>query len=519
MIPSPGAWAQQQETYTAVYAAQLPAQLRRVIDLVHERRAGPDTLAPYFDSCLALLERASAPQLSALWLELVAALHPLPLRWRRWEEWARVLTQAAERSAAAGDGANQARYLAAQAGLLRHFGRLEEALTTARTAVDLAAAARAPLPLAEAGSTAVAALRFQARMAEAETLLAELSRSLYEISAGEPPALALSQLDLQRMDLLRSAGNLPEAVELADHILAPLEKEAAPDTHLLAGMLRRRATIYWAAGRYPAAVSDLQRSAALFELASDPLEALFSRGNLGLVYYSMAKYDEAEAHIRAVIAAGEEMHATWRLIRDVGNLAAVYLARGELDTAARYAERHLDLATASGDGAERSRATSNLTAIRAYLGEVAASLPGLQAVYDDFRAQGRPESLLAAQVDLAVAWHLLGDQEACLDHALAVLAHPTAARVPTLRILGLRALALCAAPDEARAALREALALAREHGRRLDEAACLLSLAALDESREAELWAEGAELLHEIGAPAWLDGRSPANPPLVALIL
>lgn len=68
--------------------------------------------------------------------------------------------------------------------------------------------------------------------------------------------------------------------------------------------------------------------------------------------------------------------------------------------------------------------------------------------------------------------------------------------------------------------LREGLSLARDLQRRIDEAACLLSLSAVVESEsECEaLWSEGARLLQKCGAAAWLEGRSPENPPFMPLI-
>jgi tetratricopeptide (TPR) repeat protein len=523
-LPISTAWSRQQQQWSTVYAAQLPAQLERVTAVVHQMREEPAALAAHFDSCLTLLDRASAPDLAPLWLDLVAALHPLPLRWRRWEEWGQVLNQAAARCATVGDTAQQATYLAAAAELQRQYGNLEQALTIAEQALELARQAHAILPLAQAGSTAVAALRFLGQSGRAVVLLDEVQRLLNEPTPRANSAtLAQPQilLDLQRMDLLRSTGDLPAAVTLAERLAVPLEQDPAVDAHFLATVLRRRATILWAAARYAESAADLERSATLFDQAGDPLQAVFSRGNLGLVYYSMARYDQAETRMREVIAAAEEMNAQWRLMRDIGNLAAVYFARGQLEIALTYAQRHLDLALRFGDGAEQSRGAGNHTCIRVYLGQVAATLPELQAVYDRLFAQERPEGYLSALVDLAVAFHLLGDQERSHEHARRIFAHPAAQEFPSLHILGLRARALTEDDTTAVSTLRQALDLARRHGRALDEAGCLLSLAGLTgtPAEQAQLWQEGSKLLTEIGAKAWLVGRTPADPPLVALIL
>ncbi len=68
--------------------------------------------------------------------------------------------------------------------------------------------------------------------------------------------------------------------------------------------------------------------------------------------------------------------------------------------------------------------------------------------------------------------------------------------------------------------LRDALALARDLQRRLDGAACLLSLSVVVESeteREA-LWSEVAMMLQHCGAATWSEGRSPHNPSFIPMI-
>ncbi len=73
---------------------------------------------------------------------------------------------------------------------------------------------------------------------------------------------------------------------------------------------------------------------------------------------------------------------------------------------------------------------------------------------------------------------------------------------------------------ENEALLRQALSLARDLQRRLDEAACLLSLSALveDDTERNALWQAGADILTQCGAAAWLTGRTPQNPPFIPMI-
>jgi hypothetical protein len=83
-----------------------------------------------------------------------------------------------------------------------------------------------------------------------------------------------------------------------------------------------------------------------------------------------------------------------------------------------------------------------------------------------------------------------------------------------------RCLALFAPPAEATTLLLKALALSKELKLLLQEAACLLSLAGLTTNHveQDRLWAQGIHILRQTEATAWVNGRSPANPPFIALL-
>ena len=83
----------------------------------------------------------------------------------------------------------------------------------------------------------------------------------------------------------------------------------------------------------------------------------------------------------------------------------------------------------------------------------------------------------------------------------------------------LRCRALFVPQAEAVDLLEQALALARRSRRRLDEGHCYLQLAVLASGKQqAELWAAGVAIMNEIGAAAWIDGRTSNNPPAIAMI-
>ncbi len=92
---------------------------------------------------------------------------------------------------------------------------------------------------------------------------------------------------------------------------------------------------------------------------------------------------------------------------------------------------------------------------------------------------------------------------------------------PHLHVVTARCLALFLRPPEQERLLREALALAREHNRPMDEAGCLFSLSAIvpDARERAELYRQATELLEQMEATGWLAGKSPADPPLLPMTI
>ncbi len=92
---------------------------------------------------------------------------------------------------------------------------------------------------------------------------------------------------------------------------------------------------------------------------------------------------------------------------------------------------------------------------------------------------------------------------------------------PKLHIVTARCLALFLPPERQEALLRHTLALARRHGRLMDEAGCLFSLAAITDDAEARAacFRQAQELLALMGCPQWWEGRSIDDPPLLPMMI
>ena len=516
-------WSDERRRWSQFYAERLAAQLRQAVVLLDG--VPPDRLRPHFDTTLSLLNATAArPDLVAPWLALVDRLHPLPVRWGQWAAWLPVLRRAADKAAGMGQPGRQAEYLAYTADLLLNTGQLAPALDIAQKAMNLARPAGAAWPLGVAGAVAAAALRAMARYEEAQTLIHQTRAAMERTPSPMPPAraaLAAALLDLEQMDLHRVFKQLPAALALGEALIPRLSAVAEIDPHDLANAYVRRATIIWVSGRYEAAANDLQRAAALFRQADDPLQATFAEANLGTVYYSMSRYGPAEAYKLAAIRAAEEVNARAQLVSEFGDLSTIYIALGRMEAALDYTNRMIALAAELGNEAELSRGRGNRGYALLGLGRYEEALDDIQFGLNLYQQQGRLEGTIITTVDLILYLRGLGHTEQAAQLAQDNYDAAWRETFPHLHIVTARCLALFRPLPEQDQLLQQALALAREHGRPLDEAGCLFSLSALatDNDERLALYQQGVALLEQMGCPGWLEGRSPAEPPLLPMII
>ena len=516
-------WSNEQQRWSRFYARRLPEQLRAAAAGVGSTK--PEALQAHFDTFLSLLNAtAGRAELDPLWLALVDRLHPLPVRWGQWTAWLAILQLAAHKAGTLNQPARQAEYLAYAADLLLNAGRLAPALDTARQALALARRNGAAWPLAVAGNTASATLRSLARYDEAQEIIDEIRADLARMEQPRPAARAamvIALLDLEEMDLLRHFKRLDDALALSESLIEQLSVVPGVDPHDLAMLHLRRATIVWAGGRYQAAAEDLQRSAALFRVAGDPLQATFAEGNLGLVYYSMSRYAEAEALMLAAIRAAEETNARYRLVSDLGDLSVVYIVLGRMNLAYDYTDRMVRLAGELGNSAELSRGRGNRGYALLGLGRYEEALGDIEFSLDLYRRQGRVEGTLVTTIDLVIYLRGIGDEAQAARLAEENYAAARRENFPHLHIVTARCLALFPPAARQRALLEEALALAREHKRPLDEAGCLFSLSGLanDKATRDTYYRAAERLLQQMGATGWLVGKSPTDPPLLPMTI
>jgi len=331
---------------------------------------------------------------------------------------------------------------------------------------------------------------------------------------------AAGHLLLQRMPFLRHDGQPMEAAQRAQTLIQQLQACPQGDPLLLATLYQDQATMFWASDQYESAEAALEQAIAIFADLGDIYALTTARGNLGLVYWSMARLNEAEEAIRQSLNLAETMNARWRMMSDIGNLCAVSFYQGKLSQALQYTERHLKLATNVDDAAEIDRAIGNRAMALLYLGQFAAALPDIKKTLVQLQALGLQQLLAQAYLHLSCCLHGLGQMAAAETAVSTATTLATQIDSPFLQGLILRCRALFVPQAEAIDLMEQALTVARRYRQRLDEGRCLLRLSVLTSGPQREqLWEKGAALMHEIGAEAWVNGRSPDNPPTIAMIL
>lgn len=505
-------WIEEQTHWSDYYLRHLQEQVAWAT--IYARQ--PDKLSAHCGSLLALLAHARAwPRLHAQAAELVAALGAWPARWGYWDTWEDMLRFGVKATDLKESPARYFALLAELAILLLDTGRLDSALDMGLQVVTHSAAVYAPVPLARAADLAIQTLMRQGKMGDAGHLLEQVEQQLRQF---DDAGGAWAYVSLTRSGFLRRQGDLDGALLWADRAVAVAEAPSRGDLHLSGEAYDSRGIVHWVRGEYDLAAADLNQAAALYAGSGDRYAEACVRGNLGLVYWSLGELDRAESLFRHMIALGEQQGTHWQMAVNVGNMGLVYLSRGKLEQALSYSERHFQMATQNRDIHEIMRARGIRGVTLLHRGDFVAALADLDVNRAFHEERGSPEGLVCNYVSYARCLAAQGREEEARDLTQQALDIAREKSLPSLQVLALRSLAEQSPMAQREPLLREALALAQRMGRQLDQAACLLSLAALKEGEEqTRLWTQGERLLKGVGAAAWLRGCLPQRPPQIVL--
>lgn len=322
---------------------------------------------------------------------------------------------------------------------------------------------------------------------------------------GERNREAQFRLMLQRMNIYRAFGLTRQAVELLRQIEEDDLCLEAFDSRLLAEWYVHLGLIQcWVEGDYDHALESLELSKIHYHQSGQLKMEAGVLGDIAMVYWNQGDLRRAEGTLRTAREQASRLGDYRALLKLTGNLGLVYLHQGRLNEAYTLIEEHYRLATRLGHLREMRRARGNRGITKYHLRDYDGAIEDLEADIRTLKAVN--EGTLYTTVNLSRCYIACGDMERGREMAAWSLAGARERGYYSIEIIALRALAEAQPPDEARELLLLALNAARGK-RRMDEAACLLSLAQLtpDSAAHEEYWQEGVKILREMGAQAWIE--------------
>ncbi len=509
----------QQINWRALYETHLEQSLERMIDFA--TASDTPAVSQHLISIVTLLEESVLfPSLIDLRLELIHLVHPLPLRLGLSHRWEPRMMEIIDARAFA---SFQNVVLIDLAEYYLISGQIARALTaTDRVLKDTSISS---IEAATAVRIQFIAYRTLGQPENADFVHQECGNS-YGLFASpdklsERDFLAWLKFHQSELEILREKGKTEDALSLADQMIALNKKLTNPLKILTAELLVHRSTLLWVKAHYPAAISDLKIAIDLYSGEGDRFNAESLRSNLGLVYWTMGELDKAEENLVEAIRFYQRCGADQLITYDIGNLGLVYFARGDLEMAKEKTREHIRHAEGIGFSTEAYRGHNNLGDILYYFGEYEQAIAEHEEIDKYFSKRGSREGYGLGRVWVACCRAQLGEVDSAVIELETILEYCSHHQSRVLEALTHRALAQWLPEEDREPHLQKSLELAREQGRQLEEAACLLMLASVlkDQDQRDETWRSGAQILKRIGATSWLKGASIDNPPFIAMFV
>lgn len=499
------------------YARHLGARLER--SLAYLRGMPPADVHTHLRSFLALLDEARRyPALTAGALQLISALHPLPLRWGMGNHWEPVLRFALEHTPRE-QTARRAEYRCALADMYLFSGWFDRAIAQAESVLD---APDAPDALvARAAYLIFLNLRATGRGQEAARRIEPLLERFGAFQSAEclPAERVEAWLTINQcqLELLRMRGETERALALAGEMVALAERTGSPNKIMYAELLVHRSTLLWVRARYEESVTDILAAIAIYEGEEDQFNAKSLLSNLGLVYWTMGRLDAAETTLQAALAYYRQTGFEQLLVYDLGNLGLTFFARGDIDEAIRLTDGQIELANRLNFYTESVRGQWNRAIMRYCQGSPAELKAVYDATLDYYEQSANRETFYAHFIWMAYYQEKMGEHDAALRLAREAVRQGRERGLLLLEQIALRCLASLAPAEEREPLLERALELAMRLGRRLEIAAVWLEMAGAGSAPQSrrQAWQNGVEILREIGAERWLEGHSIENPPFI----
>lgn len=468
-----------------------------------------------------LLEAAQEwTSLRHLALDLILALHPLPLHNGDWKRWRHEMSFAANCLHELERYEEQARILNSLAVVHFHSGKWDSLLNTCEAILTLSHERDLPIAMTRASYTAVDAFYYLGQHSEVPDYLARVTNSPVLAQAeGLSASIAFAWLCLTRAIVYRAEGKLELAYEQTIEAERLLVDAGSPDIHMMGTVYQHQGLMLWALGRYKEAELQLQYAHHIFIDIDDIFTQAFVEGNLGLLNWSMGKLVSSMNHTTDSLSIARMVEANWHVAAQTGNLALLQLYKGDLNQAFEKVTQHKQLATDQEITLEIHRANINRGAILFHRSRFAEALSALERgrKIEGLSPMGKA-CLLVYLARVYAHRYRKTDAWQCIEEVTAIM---DSTQSPPLKIIVLRTKAeITHDEDKARKWLREALILSEDTNRDFDRAACLLSLAALEPHDSSQVyWHAGAALLAGMDADKWLEGASSQKPPVLPTLI
>lgn len=502
--------ARWQDKYYQHIQKRLHATLKYVDNTPYEQ------VRNHLRSLLTTLDEARRyPDLNKLNLEVISALHPLPLRWGFGYLWQSHLNFALEQES---DDEQQSIYRNALAEILFFSGAFEQAMTESRAVLALEHAPSSQT--ARAGRMLFNCYRSMAKPGKADQILEKLADSfhlgqdIHQIDKSNAlDWLVLKQCQLEQ---LREKGKAEDALALVNDMLWLDEKQGSPDAILTADLTTHRSTMFWMRGSFQAAVDDLLHAIELYRSEEDVFNAESLQSNLGLVYWSMGELKKAETSLQSSISFYQKTGAEQLITYDIGNMGLVHFARGHLQKALDTTREHIAHAKKIGFVSEYNRGQRNLGLVLYCLGEYEQALVKLNSNQEYYERRGLREGYVIDFVWSACCYYQLGQTERAIADIRKVVEWTMENDLPVMESVVRRSLAYFLPLEEKLPQLERSLALLQAQEKLLEKAAVLLTMAqVMPDGKREQTWQAGVDLLILIGAEAWLESHSIDNPPYI----
>lgn len=506
----------QREHAARLYQQDLPGQLRWALEFVEQHITEPKRIQLELHNIFVLLDHVRPhPHLVPAALAVLRALRNIPFRLGLWWEWEAHLRYALGIARAQRNLQDEAYFVAQLADILIHSGQPEQTIDLSAAAILTPYTRQTALEQVTTTTKAIDSLIVTDRLPEATLLHEHMVQQIAQLSdVAEIQPLIQAYARYSAGLLLYTRNAWIEALAEFEHGLAQINAFDG-GYHSLSGALQRlismtfrRLGVHGQARRYVRAAIET------FRRDKDPLMTAIARGYLGLVYWSMGDLAHAEHAMRHSLIKCRALGAQLQAMEQVANLSMVYLAKGWLDVAGRYARRYLQQAEKHHLPSEIYRAYATRGFIAYHRGHYTAALRDLQR--SAFAPHQRYLNAFK-QLYMSRCHFQLGHAKRA--YALAQDAYKTSEVIDSmaLRISALRCLGeISPNPLHREKHLHQALQLSMQTRRQLDAAASALELASL--MQEPLLWQTGSFMLGECEADAWLHLGTPDHPPRIALI-